>query len=126
MRQLNQVHKLPRLPHRREDDQPQDGAGRSPMAAAAARGRGGDRDKSAPVASAPALTLKELPRLPHERAGADRHVAAYMGITCGMGGYVYKGQWENGVRSGRGTLFTANGSMYMGLWRHDRPHGKGS
>ncbi|MEX2131838.1 MAG: hypothetical protein WD772_10155, partial [Pseudohongiellaceae bacterium] len=39
---------------------------------------------------------------------------------------LYNGNWEDGVRSGRGTYFDGRGDLYIGQWRNDRRHGQGS
>ncbi len=39
---------------------------------------------------------------------------------------VYVGNWEMGVRSGRGTHWNGNGKLYIGQWRDDKRNGQGS
>jgi hypothetical protein len=38
----------------------------------------------------------------------------------------YDGNWEMGVKNGRGTYWNGRGDLYMGQWRNDRRHGQGS
>ncbi|RTG88878.1 uncharacterized protein DC041_0011728 [Schistosoma bovis] len=39
---------------------------------------------------------------------------------------VYDGQWANGKRNGLGTFHYPNGSKYVGYWKDDLKHGKGT
>ena len=39
---------------------------------------------------------------------------------------VYVGNWDMGVRSGRGTHWNGRGKLYIGQWRDDRRNGYGS
>lgn len=39
---------------------------------------------------------------------------------------VYVGNWDMGVRSGRGTYWNGRGNLYIGQWRKDMRHGQGS
>ena len=39
---------------------------------------------------------------------------------------VYYGNWEAGVRNGRGTYFNGKGNLYIGQWKDDKRHGFGS
>lgn len=39
---------------------------------------------------------------------------------------LYAGNWENDLRSGRGTYYDGKGSLYIGEWRNDKRHGRGS
>ena len=38
---------------------------------------------------------------------------------------IYKGQWKNGKRHGKGELFWRDGSYYQGQWKNDKIEGKG-
>lgn len=38
---------------------------------------------------------------------------------------MYEGQWENGVRHGRGVNYWPDGSIYEGYWRNGAAEGKG-
>lgn len=38
----------------------------------------------------------------------------------------YDGNWDQGVRSGRGTYWNGKGNLYMGMWRNDKREGRGS
>ena len=38
----------------------------------------------------------------------------------------YKGQVENGIPNGQGTLNLLNGEKYVGEWKNGRPHGQGT
>ena len=38
----------------------------------------------------------------------------------------YNGDWRYGLRNGHGELVQFDGSVYRGLWTHDKPHGKGN
>ena len=40
-------------------------------------------------------------------------------------GHVYKGQWLNGKRHGRGKLLLKSGRVYEGNWQNGVGHGKG-
>ena len=42
-----------------------------------------------------------------------------------VNGATYEGQWQNGLRHGKGTLITADGDMYEGDWREGKGHGTG-
>ena len=61
-------------------------------------------------------------------AGTDKEI---MPLPCGQGvfawrnGDLYRGQWEKGVRSGFGTLETADGAIYQGEWDDDCKSGAG-
>ena len=35
----------------------------------------------------------------------------------------YDGEWEEGLKSGYGTYLSANGSCYIGEWKHDDYNG---
>jgi hypothetical protein len=39
---------------------------------------------------------------------------------------VYAGNWENGIRNGRGTYWDGKKDLYIGQWRDNRRHGRGS
>ncbi len=39
---------------------------------------------------------------------------------------IYAGNWEMGVRAGRGTFWNGRGKLYIGQWRNDKRHGQGS
>ncbi|MGI9250559.1 MAG: hypothetical protein ACR2PR_05120 [Pseudohongiellaceae bacterium] len=39
---------------------------------------------------------------------------------------VYIGNWEAGIRNGRGTYYNGRGNLYIGEWRDDKRHGTGS
>ncbi len=39
---------------------------------------------------------------------------------------VYVGNWDMGVRSGRGTYWNGRGKLYIGQWRDDKRNGHGS
>lgn len=38
---------------------------------------------------------------------------------------IYRGEWKDGVRHGKGTFFYANGSQYSGYWENNKKHGRG-
>mmetsp|Transcript_18560 Transcript_18560/g.16162 ORF Transcript_18560/g.16162 Transcript_18560/m.16162 type:complete len:203 (+) Transcript_18560:286-894(+) len=38
---------------------------------------------------------------------------------------IYKGQWYNGMRHGRGEQYWTDGSQYVGYWRNNMANGKG-
>jgi hypothetical protein len=38
----------------------------------------------------------------------------------------YDGNWDMGIRSGRGTYWNGEGNLYIGQWRDDKRHGQGS
>lgn len=38
----------------------------------------------------------------------------------------YDGNWEAGVKSGRGTYFNGKSELYIGEWKDDKRHGRGS
>lgn len=38
----------------------------------------------------------------------------------------YDGNWDMGVRSGRGTYFNGKGNLYIGQWKNDKREGRGS
>lgn len=38
----------------------------------------------------------------------------------------YDGEWNMGVREGRGTYWNGESNLYMGQWRDDKRHGHGS
>lgn len=38
---------------------------------------------------------------------------------------IYRGEWENGKRNGKGEQYYPNGAMYQGHWKNDQRHGKG-
>lgn len=38
----------------------------------------------------------------------------------------YDGNWDAGIRSGRGTYWNGKGNLYIGEWKNDRRHGRGS
>ena len=38
----------------------------------------------------------------------------------------YDGNWEMGIRSGRGTYWSGTGDLYIGEWRNDKREGQGS
>lgn len=38
----------------------------------------------------------------------------------------YLGNWDHGVRSGRGTYWNGQGNLYIGQWRNDLRHGMGT
>ena len=38
----------------------------------------------------------------------------------------YDGNWDMGIRSGRGTFWNGTGDLYIGQWRNNRRHGQGS
>lgn len=42
-----------------------------------------------------------------------------------VNGDVYEGNWENGQRSGRGTMTYANGEVWVGIWQNGRKIGRG-
>ncbi|MGM0688872.1 MAG: hypothetical protein ACQESO_04740 [Bacillota bacterium] len=42
-----------------------------------------------------------------------------------VGGTSYKGEWENGIFHGHGTLTFANGSQLSGDFNHGHLHGQG-
>ena len=37
----------------------------------------------------------------------------------------YNGDWSGGLRHGHGEHVTAEGTVYRGMWVHDKPQGKG-
>jgi len=39
---------------------------------------------------------------------------------------IYKGNWEQGIRSGRGTYWNGKGKLYIGQWVNNKRHGHGS
>ncbi len=39
---------------------------------------------------------------------------------------VYVGNWNAGIREGRGTHWNGQGNLYIGQWRNDKRHGQGS
>lgn len=39
---------------------------------------------------------------------------------------IYVGDWERGIRSGRGTYWNGTGNLYIGQWRDDQRNGRGS
>lgn len=39
---------------------------------------------------------------------------------------VYTGNWDQGIRSGRGTYWNGRGNLYIGQWRDDKRNGMGS
>ena len=39
---------------------------------------------------------------------------------------IYVGNYDMGVRSGRGTFWNGNGKLYIGQWRDDKRNGRGS
>lgn len=39
---------------------------------------------------------------------------------------IYVGNWERGIRSGRGTYWNGNGKLYIGQWRDDERNGRGA
>ena len=39
---------------------------------------------------------------------------------------IYAGNWENGIRSGRGSYWNGNGNLYIGQWKDDKRHGRGA
>lgn len=39
---------------------------------------------------------------------------------------VYVGDWENGIRSGRGKHWNGTGNLYIGEWRDNKRNGQGS
>ena len=38
---------------------------------------------------------------------------------------MYTGQWSEGLMSGEGTYYQADGCTYQGRWRDDLQHGQG-
>ena len=38
----------------------------------------------------------------------------------------YDGNWDMGIRSGRGTYWNGEGNLYIGQWRNDKREGQGS
>ena len=39
---------------------------------------------------------------------------------------VYVGEWEEGIRQGRGTHWNGKGNLYIGEWRNNKRNGEGS
>lgn len=39
---------------------------------------------------------------------------------------IYEGNFDMGIRSGRGTYWNGNGKLYIGQWRDDKRNGQGS
>jgi hypothetical protein len=39
---------------------------------------------------------------------------------------IYVGDWDEGIRSGRGTYWNGDGKLYIGEWRDDKRNGHGS
>lgn len=39
---------------------------------------------------------------------------------------IYVGNWDMGIRSGRGTYWNGKGKLYIGQWRDDKRNGQGS
>ncbi len=39
---------------------------------------------------------------------------------------IYVGDWDEGIRSGRGTYWNGKGNLYIGEWRDDKRNGHGS
>lgn len=39
---------------------------------------------------------------------------------------VYVGNWDMGIREGRGTYWNGKGNLYIGQWRNNERHGRGS
>ncbi|PCJ24866.1 MAG: hypothetical protein COA96_08510 [SAR86 cluster bacterium] len=39
---------------------------------------------------------------------------------------IYDGNWNKGIRSGRGTYWNGTGSLYIGQWRDDERNGQGT
>jgi hypothetical protein len=39
---------------------------------------------------------------------------------------VYRGNWANGIRQGRGTYWNGKGNLYIGQWGDDKRNGQGS
>ena len=37
----------------------------------------------------------------------------------------YNGEWDNDMKSGKGTYTYTNGNEYYGDWRNDKKNGKG-
>ena len=38
---------------------------------------------------------------------------------------IYKGEWKNGKRNGKGESIWPDGSYFIGFWKNDKAHGKG-
>ena len=41
------------------------------------------------------------------------------------GSIMYEGEYHNGLRHGKGTLYLENGDTYSGMFRHNKYHGMG-
>lgn len=39
---------------------------------------------------------------------------------------IYAGNWERGIREGRGKHWNGRGNLYIGQWKDDKRHGRGS
>ena len=39
---------------------------------------------------------------------------------------IYVGNWEMGIRSGRGTYWNGKGNLYIGQWKDDKRNGRGA
>jgi hypothetical protein len=39
---------------------------------------------------------------------------------------IYTGNWDQSIRSGRGTFWNGKGNLYIGQWRDDKRNGRGS
>ena len=57
--------------------------------------------------------------------GADQSILDGLGVFSYKDGSVYKGQWKDGKREGKGKMTDDNGTIYEGEWKNDRYHGKG-
>nr|CAD55810.1 p38 protein [Tetrahymena thermophila] len=55
----------------------------------------------------------------------DDAEAVELGLYQLENGSVYKGQWKNGMRHGRGKQLWKDGSIYEGYWKNNMAHGKG-
>ena len=40
-------------------------------------------------------------------------------------GYIYKGNWKNGIQEGEGEEIFPNGSVYTGMFKNNQRHGNG-
>ena len=47
------------------------------------------------------------------------------GVSIYWGGYIYAGEYRDGVRSGQGTWYYQEGNYFIGKWANDKPNGYG-